>query len=102
MHVTAQQQPGCVSLLPTLPFEMGSHKWDVKGSQAQQLLPGVLYPMVVEPCLVPLSLCTAVSCWGTFLGSAIASGDPPAAFGYITLWIANFCVWCENIGSLVF
>lgn len=50
-----------------------------------------------------LCRCVSVSCQSTSSpGSAIGSGDPPAAFGNIIPWIANFCVWCENIENLLF
>lgn len=44
-HSLAQQHPGCQSSSAhryALPFEMGSHKWDLKGKQLRELLPGVL------------------------------------------------------------
>lgn len=59
MHFTAQQQPGCVSLLlPALPC---SHKWDVKGKQPQSSSQGSCVPWWWRSCTeqspVPLSLC---------------------------------------------
>lgn len=108
VHFTAPQQPAWASLLlPPLPFEMGSHQWDVKGTQAEELLAGSCIPWCwssrVEPCPVLLCLCPAMSCQGASPspGSAMASGHPPAIFGNITPWIANFCAWWESLGSLV-